>query len=105
MITFKEEDNKLICLPEEEIIASNVPPMRDTLIAQLDANDTWQELIFDCEKVETLDSIGINLIVGLFKKAKIADKSFKVTGCNEAIIKVLELFRLNEQFVVEAKDA
>ena len=103
MITFKEDGPKLICLPEEEIIASNVPAMRETLIAQLDSNTHWAELIFDCHKVETLDSIGINLIVGLFKKAKVMGNQFKVIGCNPAILKVLQLFRLDEQFPVEAK--
>lgn len=105
MITFKQEDKKLICLPQEEIIASNVPTMRETLIAQLDSDTSWEELVFDCSQVETLDSIGINLLVGLFKKAKVVEKQFKVVGCNEAIVKVLKLFRLDEQFPVEAKDA
>ncbi len=105
MIQFHEEGAKLFCLPEDEIIASNVPSMRETLIAHLDSNDQWEELIFDCSQVETLDSIGINLIVGLFKKAKAVGKNFKVIGCNEPIVKVLKLFRLNEQFSVEVKHA
>lgn len=103
MIQFHEDGNKLTCIPEEEIIASNVPTMRETLIAQLDSNTSWTNLTFDCSRVETLDSIGINLIVGLYKKAKVVGKEFKVVGCNESILKVLKLFRLDEQFTVEPR--
>ncbi|OGG93665.1 MAG: hypothetical protein A2508_06185 [Candidatus Lambdaproteobacteria bacterium RIFOXYD12_FULL_49_8] len=102
MIRFQSDQERLICIPEQEIIASNVPTMRESLIEKLDADSDWKELIFDCHQVETLDSIGINLIVGLFKKTKATSKGFKVIGCNSSIIKVLQLFRLDEQFTVEA---
>lgn len=103
MIDFKTDGNKLICIPEVEIIASNVPTMRDALLEKLDADQSWDELVFDCDKIETIDSIGINLIVGLLKKTGSADKAFKVIGCNEPILKVFKLFRLDEQFTVEGK--
>ncbi|MDT8446252.1 MAG: STAS domain-containing protein [bacterium] len=103
MIEFQVEGDRLVCLPVEEIIASNVPTMRETLIEHLDEAKDWNELIFDCHKVETLDSIGINLIVGLFKRARVAGKEFRVVGCNPAMVKVLQLFRLDEQFPVEAQ--
>ena len=102
MIAFEKNEDNLICVPNEEIIASNVPAMREKLIDKLDSDADWKELVFDCSKVSTLDSIGINLIVGLFKKAKVLGREFKVIGCNEAIVKVLQLFRLDEQFPVEA---
>jgi len=103
MIQFQTSGEQLICVPQQEIIASNVPTMREELIDYLDRESAWEELVFDCQQVETLDSIGINLIVGLFKRARVAEKSFKVVGCNEAIVKVLQLFRLDEQFAVEGR--
>lgn len=103
MIEFKQEGTTLICQPQEEAVASNVPAMRDSLIDRLDSDQSWESLVFDCSKIQTLDSIGINLVVGLLKKTKASNKTFKVVGCNEAIVKVFKLFRLNEQFTVEGK--
>jgi len=103
MIQFQTSGEQLICIPQQEIIASNVPTMREELIDYLDRETAWNELVFNCQQVETLDSIGINLIVGLFKRARVAEKSFKVSGCNPAIVKVLQLFRLDEQFTVEGQ--
>ncbi|MCP4757053.1 MAG: STAS domain-containing protein [Proteobacteria bacterium] len=101
MIKCKKDDDKLVCVPEIDMVASNVSTMRDVLVKQLDSHD-WEELVVDCNEVETLDSIGVNLIVGLYKKAESANKSFKMIGCNGSIIKVLKLFRLGEKFTVES---
>lgn len=103
MIEFKLENATMTCIPSKEIVATNVPTMRDLLISRLDEDQTWDSLVLDCSLIETLDSIGVNLIVGLFKKVKANDKQFKVIGCNQPILKVLELFRLNTQFSVEAR--
>ena len=102
MIEFIKEDNRLICKITEEIVASKIPEMRNVLATYLDNNQVWSELIFDCSQVRTLDSIGVNFIVGAYKKAHSRDKKFKITGCNEPVAKVLKLFRLDEKFSIEA---
>lgn len=100
MIEFKSEQRKIICKPKENLIATNVPALRAELINKLDIHD-WSELIFDCSEVETLDSIGVNLLVGLFKRAESDKRKFKLVGCNDTIKKVLDLFHLNQKLQVE----
>ncbi len=101
MIEFRTEDKRLICEITEEIVASKIPEMRTVLASYLDGNQSWKELIFDCKRVQTLDSIGVNFIVGAYKKAHSADRHFKITGCNEPVTKVLKLFKLDEKFEIE----
>ncbi len=103
MIEFKIEDQKVICIFNVEIVASNIPEMRSILTSYLDNEQSWQELVFDCSNVHSLDSIGINFIVGAFKKANIENHSFKMVGCNDTIVKVIKLFRLDEKFPVESE--
>ena len=86
VITFQKKIkniNQLICIPQREIIATNVPEMPDMLVSQLDNGDEWDELLLDCSRVETLDSIGVNLIIGLHKRAQTENKQFKIVGCHE----------------------
>lgn len=101
MINFEERGTVLICRPERGVVSTNVPKMRDILIDRLDSDESWQEIVFDCSELRTLDSLGINLIVGLFKKTRGVKKGFRVTGCNEAIRKEFRMFRLDEHFSVE----
>lgn len=101
MIGFTQQGIRLICRPEVDVVASTVSELRKRLIEHLDAND-WGELIFDCHQVSSMDSVGVNLIVGLYKKAGGADRQFCMINCNEPILKVLKLFRLDEKFTIEA---
>jgi len=103
MIKFIKEGSKIICQPQFSIIASNAMEMRNQLLLQIENDDAWSELILDCDKVEVVDSIGINLIVGLYKKSEDESKKFMVKNCNEPLYKVLKLFRLDEQFILESK--
>jgi len=101
MIEFRIEGHKVICIFKAEIVASNIPEMRTILTSYLDNEQSWRELVFDCENVHSLDSIGINFIVGAFKKADNENSAFKMIGCNDTIVKVIKLFRLDEKFPVE----
>ncbi len=100
MIEFKKEASTIQCIPQVDITASNVPELRNKMIEHLD-KEVWEELVLDCSKVNTLDSIGVNLIVGLFKKSSSKEKKFKINGCNESLRKVLKLFRLDDKFNVD----
>jgi len=101
MIEFIVEEEQLICSPLEELSAGNVPEIHGLIIQKLEQSDQWKFLELDCTNVTTLDSVGINLMIGLFKKAKSMDKGFKISNCNEYIIKVMNLFKLDRQFSIE----
>ncbi|MBU2512465.1 STAS domain-containing protein [bacterium] len=105
MIEYRKEDNTLICIIKEEIVASKISEMRNNLASHLDYDQAWEELVFDCKKVKTLDSIGVNFIVGVYKKAFSTDRKFKIIGCNDLVAKVLKLFKLDEKFTVETSNA
>ncbi len=102
MIEFDSQDKVIVCKITDEIVASKIPEMRGLLASYLDSNQDWNELIFDCHGVNTLDSIGVNFIVGAYKKAQSSDRVFKILGCNEPVQKVLSLFKLDEKFEIQS---
>ena len=104
MIEFIKEEETLLCKITEEIIASKIPEMRNLLASHLDYDQNWNELVFDCYHVKTLDSIGVNFIVGAYKKAASVERNFRIVGCNEPVIKVLKLFKLDEKFPIMPVD-
>ncbi len=79
MIEFQTVEDKMICIPKIDIVASNVPEMRDLMLKHLDKEE-WNGLVLDCTNVDALDSVGVNLIVGLFKKAESAGKTYGTYG-------------------------
>ncbi|MFH1076324.1 MAG: STAS domain-containing protein [Pseudomonadota bacterium] len=103
MVTFKEEKNRLYCTPRQDMVASAVSQMRDTFIAKMEKEPErpWEEIVLDLSQVEVMDSIGINLMLGLYKESKSKDKLFKVIGCNDKIIKVIKLFKLDKTLNID----
>ncbi len=97
MLEIKQEDMIITYLPGCAVLAQQVPAMREELIQELDSRD-WEELIIDCNGVDSIDSMGMNFIVGIFKRTKSQKKKFKITGCNDTVKKVLRVFRLDAVF-------
>lgn len=103
-IHFKIENNQLHCTFTRDVVASAISQMRDLFNATLDNQDTeWGTLVLDMEKVEKIDSLGINLIVWLFRFVKGDNHDFKIINCNDSLMKVFTLFRLQEQFSIAPK--
>jgi anti-anti-sigma factor len=101
MIDFVIENDQLTCSPLKELSAGNIPEMHDLIVQKLLQIKQWELLVLDCTNVTALSSISVNLMIGLFKKSKSMDKEFKISNCNESILKVLKLFKLDRQFSIE----
>lgn len=99
-IRFKTEKNQLLCTFTRDVVASAISQMRDLFNATLDSQTGWDTLVLDMEKVEKVDSLGINLIVWLFRYVKGDDHDFKIINCNDSLMKVFTLFRLQDQFTI-----
>ena len=103
MISIEQVGSELICIPETGIYASNVQKLRDKIIRIIEDDIGWDCLVINFSQVDAMDSIGINLIVGLFKQLKEDNKKLKITACNDALLNVFRLFKLDKEFVIEGK--
>jgi anti-anti-sigma factor len=100
-VRFETQDQQLKCIFETDVIASAIAEMRERFNIRFDEPQGWNEVILDMENVDKVDSLGINLIVWLFRLAKGMDLDFKLVGCNKRLIKLFTLFRLQDQFTIE----
>lgn len=101
MIEFSRRNDSIICDLPENVVASQIPGMRSRLLSYLEEDSSWNELVFNCLKVQTLDSIGVNFIVGAFKKTNELQKLFRITECNPPVMNVLKMFKLDSKFKIE----
>ncbi len=104
-IRFSTLEEELVCFFEEDITASAISGMKDQLNARLETGEEWKKLVLDIRKVERIDSLGINLIVWLYRFVRAADKDFKIINCNSQLMKLFTLFRLHTQFTIEEAKA
>lgn len=103
-VRFETQDKTLRCIFEADVIASAIADMRKRFNEKMDDHEQWDEVILDMAQVDKVDSLGVNLIVWLFRMSKGMDAFFKLVGCNKRLVKLFTLFRLQVQFTIETAD-
>ena len=72
----------------DEFSAGNARGILDRLILD---NINAKKIIFDLSEITFMDSTGIGLLIGRYKKIKQFDKRAYITGANVATEKVIQL--------------
>ena len=92
--------------PEEMLVKMDANPSSADIIPwmeQIKSSLTGQEKLarVDLTSLEVISSLGVNLIVGLYKNLEKQGGCTRVLVANERIANVFELFRLTELLRVE----
>lgn len=98
-ITTELHDGVVTLMPEDDIVASALEELRPPMFDALDQAETGVEL--DFSRVNQIDSLGISLVVALFKHARKRNFSFRVINVRDNIGRVFDLFKLSQFFPVE----
>lgn len=94
-------NDKLIISMNAELDHHLADEMRDVIDQVIDARNV-RYLIFDFSKIGFMDSAGIGLIMGRYKKLRDCGQIF-VTGINESIERILLISGLHK-LIVQCKD-
>ena len=90
----RKDNDTLILIPGEDLVASSIDKMRDSLLDELKKYPDVKNIVLDVSGIMVVDSLGVNLIIGLYKHAKSESKTFEITGAEEKFMKVAAFFRL-----------
>jgi len=97
------KDGALYLLPEENLVASRIEDMRNFFMAQLKTYADEKSVVLDVADIGVVDSLGVNLIIGLFKHVSSESKSFKIVNAEEKFMKVAHFFRFPSIFNIESR--
>ena len=92
----KPEGLRLV--PKEDLVASTVESLRLSLTKALEGAKGG--IILDLNKVQQIDSLGITLVLGLFKTCQKQGLEFRIEGAHPDIQRVFKLFNLTKFFSV-----
>jgi serine/threonine-protein kinase RsbW len=96
-------DNGLNLKPKGNLVASTVEGVRRNLLRAIEG--AGGHIVLDMSMVQVVDSMGITLVLGLFKTCKAKGLTFEVVGLSQDIHRVFKLFNLTKFFpVVEASN-
>ena len=84
--------------PKVDLVASTVEVQRAAMMKALDSRQT--AVVLELTAVEQIDSLGITLVLGLFKTCQKAGASFGIEGVKPDIMRVFRLFNLPKFFTI-----
>ncbi len=100
----KTENKRLILEPQTDLIAEQIEPLRNFFSTELKTHSGVSHIQLDVTGIETVDSLGVNLIVGLYREAEKAGKSMEIIGAGENFVKIANFFRIPSLFPVKAAE-
>ena len=83
------------------LVASTVDGLRRTALEALETS--CSEVVLDLESADVVDSLGITLMLGLFKTCQQKNLPFRVEGASSDLMRVFRLFSLPRLFTITEK--
>jgi len=100
-IAAQKKGETLRLQPKVDLVASTVEVQRAAMTKALE--NVKGAVVLDLTAVDQLDSLGITLILGLFKTCQKAGTPFSIEGVKPDLMRVFRLFNLPKFFpVIEA---
>ena len=96
-------DRKLNIVVEDNILSTNVESLSSSFKELLSSDaDEINQIVLDLEGIDTIDSQGLNLLIGLFQECKNKKWGFRVINCTENVKWLFSIFKLTEVFGVNS---
>ena len=89
-VKFKKAPNTLVVMLEGEIDAESAAAMRQSIDIEFDELRV-KNIIFDMSRVTFMDSSGIGMIIGRYKRVKALGGSVKIAGADNTVKRIIEL--------------
>lgn len=97
-LSAKKQGEVLHLAPKSDLVASTVEGHRASLSKAIE--DAKGAVVLDLSSVDQVDSLGITLVLGLFKSCQKAEITFSIEGVKPDIMRVFRLFNLTKFFSV-----
>ncbi|MDD3049699.1 MAG: STAS domain-containing protein [Candidatus Cloacimonetes bacterium] len=96
----KIDNNTLELIFSNNLIASNLDHQLKTSKSFLSEHSDLKNIVLNLENVVEIDSLGINLVVGLYKQVTAEKRQFSVINTSKPIKNLFNLFKLSSYFDV-----
>ncbi|MFO7754227.1 MAG: Hpt domain-containing protein [Desulfobacteraceae bacterium] len=98
------DKDTIYLVPETDLVASRIEELRDRFSRSLKENPSVSNVVLKADHIENMDSLGVNLIIGIYRQVHSESKSFEITGAGEKFLKVANFFRFPDLFNINRED-
>ena len=91
----------LVLFPDDPLAAATLKPLQDQVAHYFADPGKFQKVVVDLSGVTVIDSLGVNLLVGLYKECRKHGKAYQVSHCSQPIRRLFGLYKLTGYFGIE----
>ncbi len=95
------ENDTLFLVPEADLVASRIEEVRNFFLSKLKEHPDESMVTLDAGGVKVIDSLGVNLIIGLYKEVTSNGKTLKIVNAGEKFMKIANFFRFPSILTIE----
>lgn len=99
----RKEKNTLFLIPDSDFTAGRIESLRNEFLEALNTHPDASTVVLQANRVETVDSLGVNLIIGIFRQVTGESKSFQITGAGPVLLKLAAFFQLTKLFTISGR--
>ncbi len=96
-------EKTLFLIIETDLVASRIEELRDSCRKEFEGHPDVTHIVLDVSGVEFVDSLGVNLIVGLYRQSAAESKTIEITGAGKNFMKIANFFRFPSLFPVKGE--
>lgn len=93
-----KQENRLSLNPGISLIAKNIKTLVGQLKPIVEQQDDYQVLELDLSQSESIDSIGITFLIGVYKTLSSRGKSLELKGVSGPMMQLFKIMKLDEVF-------
>lgn len=101
-ITTQLDDGILTIQPTIDPVASESKALRESILAELDAQSDFAKVQIDLQTVKILDSSGIGVLIATYNTLKSKGTPFSVINASSDIAALLNSMGLSNHFSIES---
>ncbi|SLM30076.1 hypothetical protein MTBBW1_2100015 [Desulfamplus magnetovallimortis] len=98
------DNNTLFLIPDTNLVASQIEQLRDFFLEALTGHPDVSTVILQVDGIDTVDSLGVNLIIGIYRQVTSESKLFKITGAGNKFLKVAAFFHFSALFSISGEE-
>ena len=92
------ENDQLTITLEQDLVAANASQILSDIQTVMGDTQNISQLVADITKVKVMDSLGVNLLVGVYKQCSECNWAFRVAGASPSILRLFSLYKLTSYF-------
>ena len=104
MMEIQKQGDTLYFTPETNLTADKIEKLREEFVNGLNKNPAAVTVVLNASHVETVDSLGVNLLIGIFRQVSSESRIFKIEQAGEAFLKLAGFFQLPKIFTISGRE-